>query len=355
MAETGNNSRRRGRRRTKNKQRRGMSRMSVIGAICLALVLWAGWQSTRYLARYKGETAWVYIPAGADAAAVGDSLRSALGTEFGNKVAALWSGDAAASRGAYRVQPGQRAWRVARDISRGRQTPVRVTFNNVRTLDQLAERMAARLDFNKEQFLGAVDSIARAEKIGHDTFATYFLPDTYEAFWTVTPNALIGKFRDNHDRFWTPERRRKAAALGLSPARVAIVASIAEEESANAVERPVIGRLYINRLHRNMRLQADPTVKFATGDFAARRITGDMLRFPSPYNTYRVDGLPPGPIRLASARTNDVILDSAPHNYIYMCAKADFSGTHAFAADYATHQANARAYHRALNERNLHR
>lgn len=343
------------RRPTAGKKNGGLSRLTVIGAICVALVLWAGWQASRYMASYKGETAWVYIPAGADARAVGDSLRSALGAGFGNKVAALWSGDAAASRGAYRIEPGQRAWRVARDISRGRQTPVKVTFNNVRTLDQLAERMAARLDFSKEQFLAAADSIARAGKIGRDTFATFFMPDTYEAFWTINPDRLIEKFSAQHDRFWTVGRRAKAAALGLSPAGVSIVASIAEEESASAAERPVIGRLYINRLHRHMRLQADPTVKFATGDFAARRITGDMLRYESPYNTYRVDGLPPGPIRLPSARTIDGILDSAPHDYIYMCAKADFSGTHAFASDYATHQANARAYHRALNERNIHR
>ena len=331
------------------------TRTGVILAICAALALWGLWQSKKYLAQYNGPTAWVYIPAGASQQAVGDSLRSSLGASFGNKVAALWSGNTAAARGAYKITPGERAWRVARRISRNQQDPVKLTFNNMRTVNDLASRLGSRLDFKASDFINAIDSIADAEKISTDTFPVFFLPDTYEVFWATSPEALIAKLRAQYNRFWTPERRQKAASLRLTPAQVAIVASIAEEETANAAERGIIGRLYINRLHKHMKLQADPTVKFASGNFAARRITGPMLKIESPYNTYRVDGLPPGPIRLASPATINAVLDSQPHDYIYMCAKADFSGTHAFARDYATHMTNARAYHRALNQRNIHK
>ncbi|WP_289825880.1 endolytic transglycosylase MltG, partial [uncultured Duncaniella sp.] len=118
-------------------------------------------------------------------------------------------------------------------------------------------------------------------------------------------------------------------------------------------ERPLVARLYLNRLNKGMRLQADPTVKFAVGDFKLRRIRGEHLRVSSPYNTYKVEGLPPGPIRVPTASALDDVLNAPHHNYIYMCAKEDFSGYHNFATDYATHQANARRYQKALNQRNI--
>ncbi len=160
---------------------------------------------------------------------------------------------------------------------------------------------------------------------------------------------LVG-IRDN---FWTKERLDKAAKLGLTPVEVATIASIVEEESNKKDERPMIARLYINRVKQGMKLQADPTVKFATGNFALRRITGKHLRTDSPYNTYKNVGLPPGPIRVPNAATLDAVLNAPEHNYIYMCAKEDFSGRHNFAADYATHRKNAKKYQAALNRRGI--
>ena len=164
---------------------------------------------------------------------------------------------------------------------------------------------------------------------------------------------MIQHFDNYYKQFWNDERKAKATALGLTPDEVVILASIVEEETAKRDERGKVGRLYLNRLQKNMRLQADPTVKYAIGDFSIKRITEKMCAFDSPYNTYRVAGLPPGPIRLVEKHTIDAILDSKPHNYIYMCAKSDFSGYHDFAADYATHIANAKRYQAELNKRNI--
>jgi UPF0755 protein len=158
--------------------------------------------------------------------------------------------------------------------------------------------------------------------------------------------------RENN-RFWTAERKQKAEACGLTREQVATLASIVDEETANNGEKPIIAGLYLNRLHKKIPLQADPTVKFAVGDFSLRRILNIHLLTESPYNTYRHSGLPPGPIRIASIAGLDAVLNHARHNYLYMCAKEDFSGTHNFAATLSEHNRNAQRYRRALNKRGI--
>lgn len=324
-------------------------RQQAITAVCLLLMVAGIWYYTRITGGYHSDTpAWVYIPQGATKEQVKDSLRTALGDKFGGTVAMLWSGDPEASRGAYRIDPGERAWKVARRIDNAQQTPVRVTFNNVRTFADLADRLAARMDFTPQQFLAAAQRQAQADSITTEQFEAQFLPDTYEAYWTATPEQLMDKIRANYRRFWTDERLAKARAAGLTPLQATTLASIVEEESNKADERPAIARLYLNRLHKGMKLQADPTVRFAKGDFTIRRVTGDMLGIQSPYNTYVVNGLPPGIIRLPEARTIDQVLNAPAHNYIYMCARPDGSGYHDFTADYATHLRNAKAYRTAI-------
>ena len=323
----------------------GITRRRVISVVALVLLAWGAWYFTRISARFTaGEAAWVRIPRSATPGQARDSIVAALGENFGTRVASLWNGDVEASHGAYRIAPGERAWQVARNIGRGRQTPVKVTFNNVRTLEQLAAKLAARMEFTAGDFIAACAATEREDSITHEALQAQFLPDTYELYWTDTPGTLIGKMRANSRRFWDEGRLAKAKALGLTPLQVSILGSIVEAESNRSDERPAIARLYINRLHRGMPLQADPTVKFATGDFAARRITAGMLTVDSPYNTYRVKGLPPGIIRYPEARTLDAVLDAPAHNYIYMCARPDGSGYHDFTADYAAHVKNARNY-----------
>lgn len=180
-----------------------------------------------------------------------------------------------------------------------------------------------------------------------------FIPNTYEAYWNTDAKAFIHRMKKEYERFWTQERRDKAQACGLTPIEVSTLASIVEEETANKSEMPMVAELYLNRLQDGMPLQADPTIKFSLQEFGLRRILHKHLEVESPYNTYKHAGLPPGPIRIASIQGIESVLNHAQHDYLYMCAKEDFSGTHNFAATFAEHQANARRYQQALNKRNI--
>ena len=190
-------------------------------------------------------------------------------------------------------------------------------------------------------------------ELNPNTSVALFIPDTYEVFWDMAADELFERMKKEYDRFWNDERKEKAALIPMTEVEVSTLASIVEEETNSKSERPIVAGLYINRLKTDMPLQADPTVKFAYGDFSLRRITGTHLRTQSPYNTYKNKGLPPGPIRLATASGIDAVLNHEKHNYIFMCAKETLNGEHNFAATYAEHQVNARKYQKALDERKI--
>ncbi len=314
---------------------------------------------TLMLRTFDGEVATrVNIPKGATVESVQDSLTSSLGDGYGNLVYRLWqiaSGDPDKSHGSYLIEPGTSVMTAAHRIGKGRQTPVSLTINNVRTFNDLKKRISSKLETTPQELDKAfADVLSKHPHFGDKaTFAASVLPDTYEFYWTDSANHIVEKLVGFRDNFWTKGRLDKAAKLGLTPVEVATIASIVEEESNKKDERPVIARLYLNRVHQGMKLQADPTVKFATGNFSLRRITGKHLRTESPYNTYLNSGLPPGPIRVPEAATLDAVLNAPEHDYIYMCAKEDFSGRHNFASDYATHQKNAKKYQAALNRRGI--
>lgn len=307
---------------------------------------------------YSGDPVRIYIPSNSSRADVCDSL-SALGS-FGDITARLWrlqSGTPEEARGSYLVEPGMTAATLARRIAKGQESPLHFTFNNIRTFEGLASRVAQRFETDSAAFMAA--AAARLDSAGFTpaTYAAAIVPDTYEFYWTARPEYIIDRLAAERDRFWNDTRRAKAEALGLTPEEVATIASIVEEESNNAGERPLIARLYLNRLDINMPLQADPTIKYAVGDFGLRRIGSEVLRAAasSPYSTYAHAGLPPGPIRIAERSAIDNVLDAPKHNYLYMCAKSDFSGTHDFAETYDRHRLNAARYHRALNQRGINR
>lgn len=341
-----------------------MNKKSKFLIILLSLVVLAG-SAAFWLYSYvsipcrSSESVMLYIsPASSDSGSfitsASDSLRLTLGEKFGSRVLSVLDLTSRSPRpGAYLIKPGEKAWQVARKLSRGNQTPVKLTFNNIRTLPQFIERVSSVMAFSPSDLEEALDSILPEAGFSRPTYLSAVLPDSYEFYWTASAPTVVNRLLSHRNNFWNDSRRAKAKNLGLNPVKVSIIASIAEEESAKRDERGTIGRLYINRLDRGMKLQADPTVKYATGNFALRRITNAHLSTPSPYNTYLHEGLPPGPIRMPEAATIDAILDSRPNNYLYMCAKEDFSGYHNFAPDFATHQANARRYHSALNARGI--
>lgn len=304
---------------------------------------------------YHGEKTRLYIPGDATAESVRDSLVTRLG-DFGETVYIIWENRKSLpskAHGSYVIEPGVTALDLSRILRSGRQTPVKVAFNNIRTLDALADRVSARMEWDAEAFLDACDSILPQKGFKEAEYLAAFLPDTYEFYWTASANDVVKKLSDIRDKFWNDSRRAKAAELGLTPVKTATLASIVEEETAKADEQGKVARLYLNRLGRGMLLQADPTVKYAVGDFALRRILNRHLDVDSPYNTYKYAGLPPGPIRMPEKRTLEAVLNAPEHNYLYMCAKEDFSGYHNYATDYATHLNNARRYQLELNRRGI--
>ena len=336
-----------------------MNRRTII-IVIVAILLAAGASVGLYVygkvcAHYQGERVRIYVPATADEAALKDSLETRLG-DFGKDVYWTWRmhrADVSRAHGSYVVEPGAKAIDLSRRLRSGRQTPVKVTFNNVRTLDQLAERVAAKMEWGEADFIAACDTVLPTKGFRKSHYPAAFLPDTYEFFWTTPAVDVVKRLSDIRDKFWTDQRRAKAASMGLKPVDVATLASIVEEETVKNDERPKVARLYLNRLDKGMLLQADPTVKFAIGDFGLRRIYNSHLTVDSPYNTYRYKGLPPGPIRIPERSTLEAVLDAPSHKYIYMCAKEDFSGYHNFATDIAEHNRNAARYHKALSQRNI--
>jgi len=300
----------------------------------------------------------IRVPRNATNQMVEDSVEKYLGADFASDFRRAMNivGEGEHPRhGAWQIDKGMTAITAARRLAKGGQTGIRLTILNERTPEDIADKVASRLDISKEDMLAAMRDSRLLDELGTDScnVVGYFMADTYEFYWSATPEEVIRKLKSNYDRFWTSSRIADAEALHLRPGEVMVVASIADEETARNQEKGMIGLLYINRLDRGMKLQADPTVKYALGDFSIRRITHDMLTTPSPYNTYMHEGLPPGPIRVTSAATVDAILSSRPHDYIYMCASEDFSGLHKFATDYETHLQNARRYQEALDRKGI--
>lgn len=258
-------------------------------------------------------------------------------------------------KGYFELNGNTSIYRAARRLAAGSQTPIKFTFNNLRLLNQLVKR-ADEYFYMTADSLNALlcdEEICRSYGFSTTTIAAMFLPDSYEFYWTVTPQRFVERMHHYYTQFWNDERLKKAEKVGLTPIEVSILASIVEEETAKVDEMPIVAGLYINRLRRNIPLQADPTIKYAVGDFTLRRILNKHLSTPSPYNTYLNTGLPPGPIRIPSKTTIDAVLNYQSHNYLYMCAKEDFSGYHNFATTLSEHNRNAQRYHAALNRRGI--
>lgn len=280
---------------------------------------------------------------------------SAYGSRVGS-ILSILSVDLSKRQGGYAIDEGESPLSVARKIRNHNQVSIKFTFHNIRTKEQFAERAAEKFYMSKDEVLALLNDSTFCNSLCHktpETVVSVLIPDTYEFYYTVAPKKFLHKIAKYYDKFWTDERKAKAAALGLTPDEVSTIASIVEEETAKNDERGMVARLYINRYKSGMKLQADPTVKFAIGDFSIKRITHEMLFTNSPYNTYKFAGLPPGPIRLPERSTLDAVLNAPQHSYTYMCAKEDFSGYHNFTSSYAEHQANAAKYQAELNKRGI--
>lgn len=254
--------------------------------------------------------------------------------------------------GCYTVKSGALPKQVADMLTGGMQTPVRLTINSTRTVGQMAKAIAGQVMIDSASIVNRLSDPVFLDSIGYTPANVYcmIIPNTYEVYWNISADALISRLVRERDRFWNRERQDKAGSIGLTPQQVTTLASIIEEETAKNDELPIVAGLYMNRLHRNMPLQADPTVVFALGGERPKRVLKVHLEVDSPYNTYRYPGLPPAPIRFVSTRSIDAVLNYSKHNYLYMCAKEDFSGYHNFTSSLSQHNANAARYQRALSK-----
>jgi UPF0755 protein len=240
-------------------------------------------------------------------------------------------------------------------LKSGRQTPIKLRFQNIRTQNELAGVIAKQIEADSLSILRYLKDDALVSRFGlnHDNSLALFIPNTYEFYWNTETSSFIERMFRENKKFWNDDRMVKAEELGLSPVEVYILASIVDEECLYKAEEPIIAGVYMNRLHKGMRLQADPTVRFAVGDFTITRILKKHLDIDSPYNTYKYAGLPPGPIYLPSISAIDAVLSNQKNDYLYFCAKEDLSGHHNFSKNIEQHLHYARLYQRALNKRNI--
>lgn len=259
--------------------------------------------------------------------------------------------------GRYRLKSGMSNRSFINMLKSGNQEAVNFAFHNIRLKEQFAGFVAKNLEPDSVSMIRLLDSAKFAEQYGFttDNIYTVFIPNTYQIYWNTTPEKLFQRMYANYEKFWTPERKQKAEALKLTPQEVSVLASIVDAEALHDDEMPLIAGLYLNRLNKGMKLQSDPTVIFAVNDFTIKRVLNRDLITNSPYNTYMYKGLPPGPIMMPSVNAINAVLDHQKTDYLYMCAKADFSGNHAFATNEAEHRVNAKAFQQALNDRNIKR
>ena len=305
----------------------------------------------------RNREATVVVPRGADFEQVMDTLRKhdVLKSESSFRTVSKALRYKTIRVGKYDLSDCRTNMDLVRLLRRGQHFPVKFTFNNVRTLDQFVEKVGHKFFFEPEELSELLHDSSYMQKFGlSDTTAIcLFIPNTYEFYYDISAEDFLDRMNDYYKQFWNERRLKTADEIGLTPVQVATLASIVEEENMRPAEKSIIAGLYINRLNKGMLLQSDPTVKFALGDFTRQRILNADLQVESPYNTYKYKGLPPGPIRIPEASTMDSVLHYRHHNYLYMCAKEDFSGYHNFTASAAEHSRNAARYRAALNVRNI--
>jgi UPF0755 protein len=325
----------------------------LIGAVAIVSVVYVAKSSA---VRNSGS---LYIPADTDYATLVDSLKA------GEKIRFLKPFDLYARRigltrhvhpGHYVLRRGMNIIEIARMLNLGEQTPVDVVIRPSRLPGILAGRVATQLAADSASIHTAMRDPEILREYGFDNeleLFSIFIPNTYEMWWTDTPGEFIARMKREYDRFWNESRTARLARTRLSRMQAITLASIMVEETQKTDEMATIAGVYINRLRTGMPLQADPTVKYALGDFSLRRILNSHLKTPSPYNTYVNRGLPPTPITMPTIAAIDAVLDFEEHKYLYFCAREDFSGYHNFAETYAAHLQNARRYTAELNRRGI--
>ncbi|MCB0515290.1 MAG: endolytic transglycosylase MltG [Bacteroidetes bacterium] len=340
-----------------------MSRKLILGIVVflllLATVLGVGAYRVVYGINTQNNAAvYVYIPTAASFAQVVDSLKQK--NIIQNETTFRWVADAMkypslVKAGKYRIAPHMSNRALLQKLRLGEQEPVSLVINNIRFTKDFVHIVDSLTEIQTPELDSLLHDNTYLAQFGFDslTVKAMFLPDTYQIFWNTTADAFMQRMYGEYKKFWTPENIALAEKQKLTPYEVISLAAIVEEETVHDDEMPEVAGVYINRLKKNRKLEADPTVKYAVGDFGLRRILHKHLEYDSPYNTYMYEGLPPGPIRFSSKKAINSVLHASDHNYMYFCARDDFSQYHNFAVTYEQHQLNALRYRKALNARNI--
>jgi UPF0755 protein len=260
--------------------------------------------------------------------------------------------------GKYTILAGISTFSILKKLRNGKTDDVKLVINKLRTKENLASLLGRKLEIDSSSIMNFFNNPDSVAVLGLDTnnIVTLFIPNTYNIDWTISVSRFMKRMKIENHKFWNESRSTKLNNLGLTKEQVYILASIVEEETNKHDEKPLISSVYLNRLNRNMPLGADPTIKYALRDFKIKRLTFAHIRnsSSSPYNTYTNKGLPPGPICTPSSKSIDGVLNSKSTDYIFFCAKADFSGYHSFATNETDHFKNARAYQKALDSLRIH-
>ena len=331
----------------------------IFFALALIVAGLRGYQLYMYIftENVKTEKAFI-IPEGATFDQVSDTLQAndiLLNYKAFRWVSKKKNYPEAVETGRYLFKKGMNTNQIVNKLRAGEQDPLNVTFNNARFEEDLAGKVSHYIQADSVSILRLFRDEKKIREFGFtsETFKAMFIPNTYEFYWTTTAEEFALRMKREYERFWKDTRRQKAEALGLSPVEVTILASIVQEETAKSDELKRIAGLYMNRLKRGMLLQADPTVKYAVGDFSLRRVLNAHLEIDSPYNTYKYTGLPPGPVNFPEIAALDAVLDHEQHDFLYMVAREDLSGYHYFSKTLEEHNRYAARYRAALNERKI--
>jgi UPF0755 protein len=264
--------------------------------------------------------------------------------------------DTSIKPGRYILKGGWSNYEFLSTIRSGNQSPFMVVVRSQRSLEKFASSISAQIEADSGSLIRAFTEpeFLESQKIDPENVLSYIIPNSYEFYWNTSAEQFRDRIVKEHNDFWRSNNRiSKAASLGMEPEEVYTLASIVEKETAKVEERPTIAGVYLNRLQRNIPLQADPTVIFANQDYNIRRVLNKHLEIDSPYNTYKYSGLPPGPISMASISSIDAVLNAEDHNYLFFCARPDDSGLHQFASTLSEHNRNARKFHNWLNSRGI--
>lgn len=304
------------------------------------------------------ERSFVLIPTDSDFEDVVRILRS------GNYIKDVKSFESAARQmnytkrvkpGRYKLKPEMGNRELVALLRSGRQEPVRVVIRNHRSVNELAGAVSKKIEADSGAIVHLLNDRFFLENSGlkPDEVLGRFIPNTYEFYWNTSAEEFFKRMSKEADKFWSVNRKNKAKGQGLTEMQVVIIASIVDKETNKNDEKARIAGVYLNRLRKGWKLEADPTLVFAVGDFSIRRVLDIHKEVDSPFNTYMYTGLPPGPICIPSISSIDAVLNAEQHDFMFFCARADFSGYHAFARTYQQHLVNARLFQKEMNKRGI--